>query len=234
MQRGRIKHLAIGAMTRIAGAERMHRLMLARNFAAYRRTGAIFVHVPKVAGSTISAALYRGSLGHFTAVEMAAYDPDWFARLPSFAVLRDPVERALSAWRYVRSGGTAEGWVAPRAEYDLPEFRDFERFATEWLPSRTAAGDDTLDFVFQTQTRFVCDPAGVVLVDRLFRLDNPAPLSTYLEGATGLGLSRLARRNVNPEGARLVAEIPQAVRKALTEIYARDAELIAGIPTGTT
>ncbi|MEM8698597.1 MAG: sulfotransferase family 2 domain-containing protein, partial [Pseudomonadota bacterium] len=146
MQSGPLKHKLLRGLTLAMGAERTQRLVLARNFAAYRRAGVIFVHVPKAAGSTISEALYRRSLGHFTAREMAAYDHTWFERLPSFAVLREPVERTYSAWRYVRTGGTAEGWIAPSPDYTLPEFASFERFAEEWLPPRIT-DPEALDFV---------------------------------------------------------------------------------------
>ena len=224
MRTGRLKQAVLRGLSGLIGAERTHRLVMQRNFAAYRREGVIFVHVPKAAGSTISEALYGRSLGHKTAAEMQSYDAEWFARLPSFAVMRDPVERAYSAWAYARAGGTAEGWVEPRADYALPGFSDFDRFAAEWLPPRI--GDPDLDFVFRPQSHFVSGEG--VLVDRLFRLGDWDPLSDWLETAIGRGLTQTRWRNQNP--AAVPAEIPVETRTRLTDLYAADMALFADIP----
>lgn len=223
MQAGRAKHLALSALTRLLGERRARTVLLARNFRSYRRAGVIFVHVPKAAGSTVSAALYGRSLGHFTATELRDHDAAAFAEIPSFAILRDPIARAVSAWRYVRAGGTADGWIAPHRDYALPAFQTLEHFACDWLPERIGRPD--LDFVFRPQAEFVYDETGVTLPDRLFSLEDPGPLATFLSGYDVADLTRTARRNQNPGGERDLAALPDRARDALTEIYAGDMAL---------
>lgn len=214
---------------RLLGVERVNSILLARNFRAYRRAGVIFIHVPKAAGSTISAALYGRSLGHFTAAELRDHAPRTFTKLSSFAILRDPVARAVSAWRYARSGGTAEGWIAPHPDYALPAFQTLEHFACDWLPPRIAAPD--LDFVFRPQTGFVCDQTGTPIPDHLFALERPAPLSAFLATRGVADLSRMPGRNRNPGGEDDLATLSARARGALAGIYADDVALYRSLIT---
>ncbi|MEL6477562.1 MAG: sulfotransferase family 2 domain-containing protein [Pseudomonadota bacterium] len=229
MKRGQVKHALLQGMRSVMGEARTQRLLLARNFAAYRRVGVIFVHVPKAAGSTISQALYGRSLGHFSVAEMAGYDAAWFERLPSFAVLRHPVDRTYSAWRYVRSGGTEEGWIAPRPDYAEPDFAQFDRFVEAWLPQRLARPAE-LDFVFRPQSSYLTGPDGQPATARLFRLGDWDPLSDYLIATIGRGLTQTRWRNQNPGGAP--ESISPETRQTLADLYTADMDLFDGLSPG--
>ena len=66
-------------------------------------TGVLFVHVPKTGGTSVARALYgtEGG-GHRTVREVrAALGRQRADALFSFAVVRDPVGRAASAYRYL-------------------------------------------------------------------------------------------------------------------------------------
>src|SRR5580658_494468 len=65
----------------------------------------LFIHVPKNAGTSIAAALYGRSLGHKTAHFYHTAAVDFFRDAEVFAVLRDPVERFLSAYWFIRNQG---------------------------------------------------------------------------------------------------------------------------------
>lgn len=167
MKRGELKHRALRVIRGVLGPKRTTALLLRRNMRRYDAVGIIFIHIPKCAGTSISRALYGGSLGHRTAQELRECDAETFDRQAAFSVLRDPVERAYSAWRYCRDGGAEDGWAQPHPDYALPEFQSFERFATEWLPPRDT---ETLDYVFRSQAGFVEDADGKLLVDDLIAL----------------------------------------------------------------
>jgi hypothetical protein len=66
------------------------RPVLWQHMRIFRRTGLIFVHVPKTAGISISLVLYGRRFPHNTAAELKASFPLLFRRLPSFAVVRNP------------------------------------------------------------------------------------------------------------------------------------------------
>lgn len=63
----------------------------------------IFLHVPKAGGTSIAAAFGRPDPGHFTLSEMLALRDTGDMPRSAFAVLRDPVERLVSTYEYLRS-----------------------------------------------------------------------------------------------------------------------------------
>ena len=74
----------------------------------FDRIGAIFVHVPKNAGTSVEVCLsgkHTLCSQHFTAHELKAQHPKRWRELPTFAIFRDPVERFISAYNYLFNGG---------------------------------------------------------------------------------------------------------------------------------
>src|SRR5262245_8557544 len=72
-----------------------------------RQRRLIFIHVPRVAGTSVVHALYETDrIRHHSARSLRAMDPDFFAATESFAVVRDPFDRFASAYSFVRKGGT--------------------------------------------------------------------------------------------------------------------------------
>ena len=131
----------------------------------------IFIHVPKCAGSSVNEALYGRFMGHIPAHVIARFCDAQTAALPAFALLRDPVARAVSAYNFVRAGAGAGTGVISQVRapqrFHVPAFESFDRFAQEWLPAQTLSKADP---VFRTQASYVCDPKGSVLVEHLGRV----------------------------------------------------------------
>jgi hypothetical protein len=130
--------------------------------AAMQRTNVIVIHIPKTGGISLNEAIYGLSQkGHLTWDEVRRISPALYRRALKIAVVRDPIDRFLSAHDFLRGGGKG---ARDRA------FRD------KWL-----AGTTVNDFVdrfenepelfrythFRRQTEFVCDVHGNCMVDRL-------------------------------------------------------------------
>lgn len=140
----------------------------ARLLALYRERGFAFVHVPKTGGYSLTAALMDGiATEHASAICLRAQlgSREW-DRLLSFAFLRHPASRFLSAFWYLKAGGMNaqdRAW----AETHLRESGTAEDFVhlLERQPS-------LLSWVhFRPQWTFVCDTSGAVLVDFLGRFE---------------------------------------------------------------
>lgn len=60
----------------------------------------IFVHIPKVAGSSIAEALFGSSVGHRPIRRHLAYHPDIVSKYFKFTFIRNPWDRLYSAYQY--------------------------------------------------------------------------------------------------------------------------------------
>jgi hypothetical protein len=70
--------------------------------------GCLFVHIPKCAGVAVSRALFGGlGGGHLPVAHyQLMFDAAQYARHFKFAVVRNPYDRLLSAYRFLAGGGT--------------------------------------------------------------------------------------------------------------------------------
>jgi hypothetical protein len=166
----------------------MRKIRLGRAYGHWRRQRCIFIHVPKVAGTSINRALYGRPLGHFTASEIRTTFPGLSKRCLMFAVVRNPWARTLSAFKFARAGRTDLMGMARPEQYRTPEFETFGRFLRDWLAPRDLSA---LDFVFRPQMEFISDQDGSFLVDSWGRLEN-------LEGALAIVEKHVGRRIVVP------------------------------------
>ena len=66
----------------------------------------LFIHIPKNAGTSVSKVIYGRNLPHFTMEFYQKISPDVVNSVESFSVIRNPVDRFLSACKFVLSGKT--------------------------------------------------------------------------------------------------------------------------------
>lgn len=194
--------------------------------APFKAKGLIFVHIPKNAGTSIGRSLYGPygtRLAHYTARFYRALAPQFYDRTPSFAILRDPVDRFVSAYFFVQNKGGQlidlyPEWARIYEDFDaanmcLDEFIDLQRHlsATYRRP----------DYVMRQQADFVLDDRGHQLVDSLFvmgRDDKELRAFMSKHGADVIPhLNRTARRDL---------VIKPRQRKAILDLYPQDAALI--------
>lgn len=82
-------------------------------FRSMRSAEVVFVHVPRTGGTSISQALYGRNLPHLSMAYYQALAGDKLAGLPSFAVIRDPIDRLASAYRFIRAGEHLDHGIQP-------------------------------------------------------------------------------------------------------------------------
>ena len=80
-------------------------------------TGCLFIHIPKAAGTSVAHALYGRQIGHIPLREWASQYPRSIRRLEIFTIVREPVERFLSAFWFLKAGGMNAGDKAFADEY---------------------------------------------------------------------------------------------------------------------
>lgn len=170
-------------------------VLVRRRSAIWLNAGIIFVHIPKAAGTSINDALYGRFMGHVRASDIQRWGSQQLRSLPSFAVTRNPWDRLVSAYRFIKRGsgvgGENSGRVWRAEQYRIPEFESFERFVNKWLAPRDLA---SLDRAFHPQHIYVCDEHGKIIVDHVGRLEDMGPTYEFLHEKLP-GLPPIGRSN---------------------------------------
>ena len=126
----------------------------------------IFIHVPKAAGTTMLASL--GSKGQRIHLNWRVYqqaNPSLFEKAFKFSVVRNPVSRLESAYRYLCLGGSGFKPDAVLGEFIKKNFTSFDDFVFNYLtPCQMATHN-----LFRPQVFFLCDAMGNVKVDRVIK-----------------------------------------------------------------
>ncbi len=153
-----------------------------------RAAGVLFVHIPKNAGMSVMSILYREQMFHPTIRYYRRVAPD-IARLPSFAVWRDPVERFASAYRFARNGGSSQARVSRAFRDRYMQLRSYDE-ALDHVEHSTSLYD--VDHIFRPQFWYVADASGRLAVDQLCMIED---LDQAVAATKLPGLERIGRLN---------------------------------------
>jgi len=126
-----------------------------RTFKPFIENRCIFVQIPKVAGVSISNSLFGYHTGgHVTIPEyQLVFNRKEFDSFFKFTFVRNPWDRLLSAFLYLKNGGRNKGdyqW----AEKYLLAYNSFNDFVMEWVNERNI----TKGIHFKPQYRFLTTP----------------------------------------------------------------------------
>lgn len=171
------------ALTRYRAARRkartVHKLKRLRHevspagytLASFDRYRCIFVHIPKCAGVSICQSLFgnQGAGHHPVATLQQVFGETLFDSYFKFAFVRNPWDRLLSAYAFLKGGGYHAG-DADWAQQHLSGYRDFGAFVRGWVTPENVASR----VHFRPQTDFLYLPDGRSGVDFLGRYENLA------------------------------------------------------------
>jgi len=188
-------------------------------FKTYRKTGIIFIHIPKAAGTSIANAIYGKRNGHLTASAVKDGLKGEYEKLFSFSVSRDPYSRLTSAYRFATQGQTKDGAIANPNLYSGEEFRDFETFITKWLINQNL---NDLDNVFKPQHFFVFKEK-TCLVKKLYKLEDLSPLEQELSIRTGKKV-HINQKNISNKNSKSIIYTTE-LKEIVYNLYKKDFEL---------
>jgi hypothetical protein len=141
--------------------------------------------------------------------------PAQTASLPSFAVIRHPVERFLSAYAFLRDGGTDLMACDRHDRRRMGDLSSIDRIVDRLHAERDNLA--SLPSAFHSQCCYVLGDDEAVMVDRLFSLDKVRGFPAELE--RWLGCPKLPHINATRSNG---ATLSEASRRKLGEIYAND------------
>jgi hypothetical protein len=197
------------------------------SLAPYDEHRCIFVHVPKAAGVSVARGLFGGlggghaHIGLYQIVFAEREFHDYF----KFTFVRNPWDRLLSTYEFLRGGGMDETdryW----AKQHLQEFDDFDDFVRRWVNEENVRWH----IHFVPQYRFFCAPfTRRVLVDWIGRFEQLESDFDLVRGRLGLADAELPHHNEGPradERRDFREHYTPAARRIVERVYRTDIKLL--------
>ena len=158
----------------------------------------LFIHIPKTAGISIKFVPGIRDSRHYQADWYRQRFPFKFQKAFKFSIVRNPFDRVVSAWEFVRAKGLGLGTKFPQIYtlYDEVQsfgnsLEDFDEFC------RTALVKMHYNWMeFRTQHWFLCS-SNNILVDYVGRYETLQESWSYIAAQIGCR-DTLDHRNINP------------------------------------
>lgn len=185
---------------------------------------AVFVHIPKCAGTSVVELFDSGSPRRTHAEWLRFYQADRkaFERFFKFTFVRNPIDRFLSAYRYIIAGGAQRPRDRKIQKYVLSLADDFEKFAT-------LVSHEVLYQIhhFRPQVTFVCDETGDLMVDYVGHVESMQESVAQIFHHLGRAIPEVPHSNRTNELTALSASTAhwESVPERIHRFYRRDSEL---------
>jgi hypothetical protein len=191
--------------------------MLYPNPQIFRRLKTIFCHIPKTAGTSIEDTLRLPKQicgGHTTALAYRNAFPKEFHEFFKFTVLRDPLDRFLSAFWYLRQRpihAALNNALIHACETPDEFVRKFPTLVPRIVHLHPAH-------------QFVCDMRGIILVDACYRFESLGEAWKEIKAHAGLNGETLPLLTAS-ERPPIEQDATPAVVEFVKATYARDYQL---------
>lgn len=183
----------------------------------FLKTNSLFIHIPKAAGSSLQHALFGGRVtGHLPLWHYEHASEAFVDGAFKFSFVRNPIDRACSAYRYLRKTAAHSrdsGFAAV-----LNRYPSFDAFVRNWLCSENI----WLQIHFCPQWSFLCDKYGDLRMDFVGRYENLERDFSLVCDRLALDAT-LAHRNASAQQDG--HDLSPDSRRRLERIYERDLDL---------
>lgn len=193
-------------------------------FAPYATRQALLIHIPKTAGVAVSMALFGMDHARHVPWHVWRYADAWkFHRYWTFAFVRDPWDRLVSAYSYLKQGGWHRGqgeWgEIDRAWADRYATGSFDDFVRHTL--RPEMLHSTVHLM--PQHYWICDDRGRIRVDWVGRYERLAEDFAAVARRLGVGAT-LPLINAS-DRAPFTFYYTEETAAMVGRIYQRDCEI---------
>lgn len=201
----------------------------------FDETKSIFIHIPKCAGTSVARALYRRRVGNKDGNHMTAgwyqltFDEETYNRYFKFTFVRNPWDRLVSAYHFVKAGGMSEAdriW----GERVLSRFSSFDDFVKRWVIEKNVTnigeGLEKTRVVFAPQYGFVCIRGSKIpAVDFIGSFENIKTDFAHVAETIGVQVA-LDFLNVSNKSQRsYIDEYTDESRSIVADVYRTDIEM---------
>lgn len=180
---------------------------------------AIFLHIPKTGGTSVKVALGESEKRrhHFPWWVYQQGSPKRFEKFYKFAFVRNPIDRIISGYSYLKAGGNkiSDFEVANHLDqYDnFDDFVQFELFKGKMIYHP----------IFRPQTWYLCDCFGRIKVDYVGRYESFD--SDFVEVARQLNIDKLSGLPVINKSPNSLITLNQLSKTIIYDIYRDDYDI---------
>lgn len=157
-----------------------------------REHNALFVHVPKAAGSSVKMSLGETEetkpLPHCPALALQRIDPDFYQGAFVFAFIRNPWDKLVSAYHFIRDKDTPYNQRIRQS--DLDDTPDFNAFLSK-LRSPLFSARMMTRMHFMPQHFFLSDTHNNLIVDYVGRMETIADDFAHISDRIALSVPLL-------------------------------------------
>jgi len=179
--------------------------------------GPLFIHIPKTAGSSIIYSGAKTVFGHKTLQYYLKWCPSNIQFPSTFTIIRNPFDRIISSYHYLKDGGNNEYDKMWARKYIIST-NDINEFVEDRLQDKRV-----LKWIhFRPQTEFIINQSGNIAVDHIIRFEELK--SKWPNFAINAGLKpKLPVRNKTKYNAKKV-ELNEKSKILIASLYKQDFE----------
>lgn len=218
MNKGKIHIYVYNLLTKVFGKKVLKKILLERYIKLYKKNDIIFVHIPKVAGTSITKELYGRRNGHLTAMEIKQELGETMYNIKfSFSITRNPYDRLVSSYFYAKQGGSKEGGVSNPEIYKDESFREFNTFVKEWLIYQNF---EKIDVIFKPQYKFLYNGDNCI-VDYVDKLENLSQVRKVLNSKFKK-IFNFGHKNRSARSKNFMSYYDNETKELVNKLYEKD------------
>lgn len=183
----------------------------------------IFIHIPKCAGVSLCKSLFGNLAGSHLSVAryQLIYNKEEFDAYFKFTFVRNPWDRLVSAYFFLKRGGFEEKdkiW----AKKNLSKYTDFDSFVHAWVNKKNIQKWNH----FKPQYRWICEPgSNIPKVDFIGYFENIEKDYSFVKSKIGSN-SKLKHYNRSARNKKDYREYyTEATKEIVADVYKEDIRL---------
>ncbi len=186
------------------------------------RHKSIFIHIPKSAGTSILKAMGGWSGDHCSYREFQRASPTRFERYYKFCFVRNPYDRLVSVYEYLKQGGNKGSDLVMQSEI-LSEYNTFDKFVNNYLDKDIIYRVNLL----RPQYWFIYDEKNQLKVDFVAKFENIDNDYRMISAKIKARIKELPLVNVSVNKSKdYMKYYDENLKKKVQELYILDFKLL--------
>ena len=183
----------------------------------------IFIHIPKCAGISVGKSLFGVMAGHSKVWHYEFYDEQLFQKYFKFTFVRNPWDRLVSAFYFLKKGGrnsVDREW----AKTHLDNVTSFNEFVEQMGDDLVFQSNVLNQQHFRPQIQYLKDTEGVVNLDFIGKFENLE--EDYSKIAEELDVKSTLKEINKGAHSHYSEYYTQNTKEIVNHIYGEDVELL--------